>query len=254
MNPISPSQPAMPEVALVLVGGLGTRLRPVVTGIPKALAPVAGKPFLHYLLTELASQGIQRVILCVGYMAEAVRTYARGGHAWGLEVDYSEERVALGTAGALRQASDGMRRAFFALNGDTLFRVDLAALWAQHMRVGGLATIALLRVAEDAAAARGSVRLSPAGRILAFDEKPGLQPSQPTWINGGVYVIEPQALADVPPRQAVSIERDVFPRLAAQGALAGCEQQAYFADIGTPDSLAAFERDVLDGKMNSPIR
>ena len=252
---------SMPNTALVLVGGLGTRLRPVVADRPKALAPAAGKPFLHYILTYLGDQGIRRVILCVGYMAEAVRTYVRGGQAWGLEVDYSEERVALGTAGALRQASDGMSRPFFALNGDTLFRVDLAQVWARHVQVGGSATVALLRLAGPSAAdVRGCVRLSEDGHILAFDEKPGQVPvetqnlaslqSQTVLINGGVYVLEARALADVPPDRAVSIEREVFPRLAAQGALAGCEQQAYFADIGTPDSLAAFERDVLDGKLN----
>ncbi len=276
-------QHPMPDTALVLAGGLGTRLRAVVADRPKPLAPVAGKPFLHYVLDHLARQGLRRVTLCVGYRAEAVQDYVRDGQEWGLQAGYSQEQAALGTAGALRQASLSLGEAFFALNGDTLFRVDLAALWEQHIRVGGLATVALLRVAESGSASlRGCVRLSEDGHILAFDEKPAqaqvetqnvacvetqnlacvetqnlacvetqnLASLRTVLVNGGVYVLEPRALAEVQPGQAVSIEREVFPRLAAQGMLAGQVQEAYFADIGTPESLAAFERDVLDGGWN----
>ncbi len=242
----------MPETALVLAGGLGTRLRPVVADRPKVLALVAGKPFLHYVLTSLAGQGIRRTVLCVGYLAQSVQDFVGDGGAWGLQASYSLEQSVLGTAGALRQASVGLSEAFFALNGDTLFRADLAALWVQHRRVGGLASVALLRVAESkAAGVRGCVRLAEDGHIRSFDEKPAqvLASGTPVLINGGVYVLGPRALADVPPGQAVSIEREVFPRLAVEGWLAGCVQDAYFADIGTPDSLAAFERDVVDGKF-----
>lgn len=252
MRPGFPTTHPMPETALVLVGGLGTRLRAVVADRPKPLALAAGKPFLHYVLDYLSHQGIRRVTLCVGYLAQAVREYVRDGQAWGLQAAYSQEQAALGTGGALRQASAGLDEAFFALNGDTLFRVDLAALWEQHVRAGGLATVALLRVGNKAANSRGWVRYSEDGHILAFDEKPALVETQnfaSVLANGGVYVLEPQALADIQPGRAVSIEREVFPRLAAQKALAGYVQEAYFADIGTPHSLAAFERDVLDGKL-----
>ncbi len=254
-----PAQRPMPDVALVLAGGLGTRLRPVVADRPKSLAPAAGKPFLHYILDYLRQQGLRRLVLCAGYLAEQVRAYAGDGRAWRLDISHSLEQSALGTGGALRQASLDLRGPFFALNGDTLFRADLAALWDQHQRVGGLATIALLRIADsstDAKSVRGCVRLADDGHILAFDEKPGLESprrneSTPpgVLVNGGVYVLEPQALAEIAPGQAASIERDVFPRLAARGQLAGLEQAAYFADIGTPASLAAFERDVQNNKI-----
>jgi NDP-sugar pyrophosphorylase family protein len=292
-----PAQCDVPSVALVLAGGLGTRLRAVLADRPKSLAPAAGKPFLHYILDYLQQQGLRRVILCVGYLAGQVRDFARDGQDWGLEVTYSLEQTALGTGGALRQASAGLDEPFFALNGDTLFRVDLPALWEQHTRMGGLATVALLRVADGVAAgsARGCVRLAEDGHILAFDEKPVETPrrgvststprglstprgistprgvststprgvststlrgvststrrgvSAPFLVNGGVYVLEPSALAEIQPGQAASIERDVFPRLASHRQLAGKEQSAYFADIGTPESLAAFERDVMRG-------
>jgi NDP-sugar pyrophosphorylase family protein len=243
-------QHAFPTLALVLAGGLGTRLRAVLSDRPKSLALVAGKPFLHYVLDYLRRQGLRRVILCVGYLASQVRDFTRDGQDWDLEVTYSLEQTTLGTGGALRQASADLSEPFFALNGDTLFKVNLCALWEQHVRVGGLATVALLRVLEGSA--RGCVRLAEDGHILAFAEKPIQTQGRllPALVNGGVYVLESQALSDIQPGQAASIEREVFPRLVARGLLAGHEQQAYFADIGTPESLAAFERDVLEGLWN----
>jgi len=255
MSAGSPAPRDIPSVALVLAGGLGTRLRAVLADRPKSLAPAAGKPFLHYVLDYLHQQGLRRVILCVGYLAGQVRDFTGDGQHWGLEVTYSLEQAALGTGGALRQASAGLDEPFFALNGDTLFSVDLYALWEHHARLGSLATVALLRVADGSAAgsARGCVRLAEDGHILAFDEKPAKVETS-RWevfasflVNGGVYVLEPSALAEIQPGQAASIERDVFPRLASRRLLAGQVQSAYFADIGTPESLAAFERDVLDG-------
>jgi len=258
-----PKKPS-PSLALVLAGGLGTRLRPVLADRPKSLAPAAGRPFLHYILDYLKGQGVRRVILCVGYLASQVQDFARHGQDWGLEIGYSVELAALGTGGALRQASAGLNEPFFALNGDTLFRVDLPALWEQQARLGCLATAALLRVpagsAETDVSVRGCVRLAEDGHILSFDEKPAGTPhaqtprrgvsTSPVLVNGGVYILAPQALAEIPLGQAASIERDVFPHLAARRQLAGLEQSAYFADIGTPESLAAFERDVLDGTWN----
>jgi NDP-sugar pyrophosphorylase family protein len=245
-----PAQKVIPTLALVLAGGLGTRLRAVLADRPKSLALVAGKPFLHYVLDYLRRQDLRRVILCVGYLASQVRDFAQDGKDWDLEITYSLEQTTLGTGGALRQASADLDESFIALNGDTLFSVDLCALWEQHVRVGGLATVALLRVPDGSA--RGCVRLAEDGQILAFDEKPIHAQGKPlpALVNGGVYVLEPQALSVIQPGQAASIEREVFPRLAARGLLAGHVQQAYFADIGTPESLTAFERDVLEGLWN----
>jgi mannose-1-phosphate guanylyltransferase len=247
--------PPFPETAVVLAGGLGTRLRAAVAGRPKVLAPAAGQPFLHYVLEYLAGQGIRRVVLCVGYLADQVQEFTGNGSRWSLEIEYSQEEAPLGTAGALRRAALQLEQPYFALNGDTLFRVDLRALWQAHTRGGWLASVALLPAAGEPGESqqRGCVRLDSSGRIIAFDEKPGAgapeTARQEKLINGGIYLLAPQALDAVAPDRPVSIERDVFPRLAEQRVLGGLVQPAYFADIGTPQSLAAFERDIAAGVL-----
>lgn len=243
-----------PDVAIVLAGGLGTRLRAVVSDRPKVLAPVAGRPFLDHVLTYLASQGIRQVILSIGYLAEQVQEYARDGSAWGMKITYSIETIPLGTGGALHQASQDLDSPFFALNGDTLFLANLSRLWRKHLETGAAATLALLPV-EDIQA-RGRVTMATDGKIISFDEKPPMTPSpfqgegrgeSKALVNGGIYILEPRALSSLKPGQPVSIERDIFPILATNRLLAGDVQYAYFADIGTPQSLAAFERDLRAG-------
>ncbi len=237
--------PSFPTLALVLAGGFGTRLQPVTKGRPKSLVEAAGRPFLDYILTYLSDQGIQQVTLCVGHLAGQIKDFAGDGQRWELEVRYSQEEIPLGTGGALRQASLELEQPFFALNGDTVFMVNLRSLWEAHIASQALATLALLRV--DDGRARGCVKLDERGRIVAFDEKPAQADS--VLVSGGVYVLDPQALAEVEPGRAVSIEREVFPQLAAGRRLAGHVQAAYFADIGTPESLAKFESDVVAGRL-----
>jgi NDP-sugar pyrophosphorylase family protein len=246
---------------VILAGGFGTRLRAALTDRPKVLAPVAGRPFLDYLLDYLAGQAIHKVILSVGYLADQVRNYAAAGQRWGLELSYAREDAPLGTAGGIKLASQAFEEPFFALNGDTLFQVELAELWQCFLRLGTEAAIALRKVPAGSGeqAARGAVRLlsgeNCCRKIVEFTEKPvgGNQAERiaseaaEAWTNGGIYVLTPQALAEVPLGQAISIERQVFPALAARGQLAGCQQDGYFMDIGTPESLAAFEQDVIKG-------
>ncbi len=234
-----------PSIAIVLAGGLGTRLRAVVSDRPKVLALAAGRPFLDYVLSYLASQGMAQVILSVGYLGDQVKAFAGDGRSWELEIHYSEEQAPLGTGGALRLASQGLAGPFFALNGDTLFTANLEELWVAHRSRPASATLALLKVEQGWQ--RGCVRLARDGKIISFDEKP--EGAGPALANGGVYVLEPQALASIPLGQQGSIEREVFPPLAAQGRLYGQAQTAYFTDIGTPQSLAEFERDVIDKRL-----
>jgi NDP-sugar pyrophosphorylase family protein len=237
-----------PDTAVILAGGLGTRLRPAVSSQPKVLVPVAGRPFLAYVLDHLSRSGIRRAILCTGYLASQVEEFAGDGARWGLNIQYSQEEAPLGTAGAVRQACAGLDRPFFALNGDTLFLASLSGLWAAHREAGtALATIALLP-REDGQAS-GCVKLDETGRIIAFDEKPESGGHSPVLVNGGIYVLDSQALAGLPAGQPASLEKQVFPALAAESRLAGLVLPAYFADIGTPDSLAAFTRDVQSGKI-----
>ncbi|MFC1879255.1 nucleotidyltransferase family protein [Chloroflexota bacterium] len=247
-NQSQSKEAAMPKRAVVLAGGLGTRLQDAVADRPKVLAPAAGRPFLNYLMRYLASEGLNEVILSTGYLADQVSNYAGNGDRWGISVHYSREDKPLGTAGALRQAGQQFGlSSYFALNGDTLFLVNLKNLWQTHIRLGARATIALRTISAAEGARRGCVRLANDGRIVAFDEKPALKkalPASSILASGGIYVMERSALAVIEPGQTASIERQVFPLLAEQGRLAGYIQDGYFADIGTPESLASFEKDV----------
>ncbi len=202
-----------PSTAIVLAGGLGTRLRAAVSDQPKVLAPAAGRPFLDYVLAYLSAQGVSQVVLSLGYLAQQVKEFAGDGRRWGMEIRYSLEKTPLGTGGALRLAARGLASPFFALNGDTLFTADMEALWKTHAAVHATATIALLPVKEGKA--RGCVTLAENRQILSFDEKPTR--TGPTLVNGGVYVLDAAALDSIPDGRPASIEREVFPRLAAEG-------------------------------------
>jgi len=232
-----------PTQAVVLAGGLGMRLRAVVSDRPKVLACVGGEPFLGYVLAYLADQEVADVLLCTGYRAGQIQAFVEDGRRWGLTVRYSEERTPLGTGGALREARERVSGAFFALNGDTLLTADLDALWVAHVWAQATATLALVRVPDGRA--RGCVALAEDGTVTNFHEKP--PHSRGALVSGGVYVLEPRALDVIERGRAASIERDVFPVLAARGRLAGSVQHGYFADIGTPEALSAFECDMATG-------
>jgi NDP-sugar pyrophosphorylase family protein len=227
-------------LAIILAGGLGSRLRQVVHDRPKVLANVCGRPFLDYVLTWLAGQGVQKVILSVGYLAEQVIEFGGDGYRWELEIEYSREQTPLGTAGALRLASQALDQSFLAMNGDTLYLADLHRLVEEHQRMQRLGTIGLLHLPEGQA--RGCVETGEDGLIHQFREKP--PQNAPALVNGGIYLLEPQALAGIEPGQPASLEMEIFPALAAKGQLAGLVQEAYFVDIGIPESLQAFEQDV----------
>ncbi len=231
--------------AIVLAGGLGKRLRTVISDRPKALAPAAGKPFLHYIFTFLASQGIQETILSVGYLADQVKAFAGTGSSWGMKIRCVQEEIPLGTGGAARLASSGLPEPFLVMNGDTLFLVELAALEKAHKHSGALATLCL-RLMTDIEA-RGRVEIDPAGMIRNFHEKPQNQGT--ALANGGIYLFEPGALDSISENKPTSLEKDFFPHLALAGKLSGFIQDAYFCDIGTPENLALFENDLLSGRL-----
>ena len=229
--------------AIVLAGGLGTRLRPVLNNRPKVLAPAGGKPFLYYILKYLASQGIQEVIVSLGYQADQVRDYAGNGSTWGIEVKYVQEISPLGTGGAARLASARLYEPFLVINGDTLFMVGLAALNQAHRQAGTPATLCL-KLMEDIET-RGQVEIDAAGLIRRFHEKP--ETHNASLANGGIYLFEPGVLDPLPENQPASLEKDLFPKLALEGKLSGYVQDAYFCDIGTPKTLAVFDDDLRKG-------
>jgi NDP-sugar pyrophosphorylase family protein len=223
--------------AIVLAGGLGARLRPAVADRPKVLAAVGGRPFLAYLLEQLAAAGLRRAVLCVGYRAEQIQQTFGDAYA-GLRLAYSVESALQGTGGAIRDAlplagSDPL----LALNGDSYCRTDFPALWAWHRDRGAQATL-LLRWTADPGR-YGRVDLDQQGNVCAFAEKCG--PVAPGWINAGVYVLAQAVLAAIPAGRPVSIEREVFPRWIGRG-LSGCPGRGEFIDIGTPESYAEAER------------
>ncbi len=232
---------------VILCGGFGTRLRSGVADCPKALAPVAGAPFLGHLLRHLRREGYTDVILSTGWLGEQVEAFVGDGAAWGVRVRCVREPEPLGTGGALRHAAGraGIERTFLAMNGDTFFSGALEWLVACHHLRKARATLAL--VERPRAERCGEVRMGEQGAVTAFVEKP--EGVGAAWIDAGVYVLEPDLVASIPPGRKVSLERDVFPAWIGKG-LYGCRfPDAVFLDPGAPedearaeDALRAFER------------
>lgn len=229
--------------AVVLAGGLGTRLRSAFRGGPKCLAPIGPHPFLDYVLGWLRKQGVMEVILCVGYRRSQIQRRYRAGRRWGIKVRYSVETEPLGTAGALRHAVNVIgSEAFFVLNGDTFLDLCLAEMSRFHQKRSALATLALVHVARTDR--YGSVRTGPAGQIAGFEEKRTTErPRRRSgWINGGVYLLSKELLRGISFGKRVSLECEVFPGLIGNG-LFGFKTRGYFIDIGTPED---YERAQLE--------
>ena len=238
--------------AVVLVGGEGTRLRPLTSRVPKPVAPVVERPFVGYILDNLARHGVTHAVFSAGYLADAIEEVVGDGRGYGLSVSYVVEESPLGTAGAIKNVEaklgDGRLLAF---NGDVLTDVDLTELVAFHQRKGGLATVFLTPV--DDPRRYGLVRLDDDGRILEFVEKPGPEHTGPGLINAGVYVLEHEVLDLIPSGERFSIERNVFPRLASAGRLNGYVGRCYWRDIGTPESYLEAHFDLLEHALVTSV-
>ena len=216
--------------AVLLVGGLGTRLRSVVPSVPKVLASVGKTSFLELLLEQLRSRGIRGLVLCSGYLAEQIETQFEDGRACGVSIEYSREEQPLGTAGAIKNAERYLRDApaFIVMNGDSFLEVDFGDLLGFHQSHSATVTLAVTRV-EDTSR-YGTVQLDSSGRVKAFAEK--TNQAVPGLVNGGVYVFS-QAVFQYIPTGPASLEKDVFPTLLDRGVYAR-EQLGIFIDIGTP--------------------
>jgi histidinol-phosphate phosphatase family protein len=228
--------PSPVDEAIVLCGGLGTRLRGTLGERPKAMAIVEGRPFLEWLLLVLAGQGVRHAILAVGHGADVIRRHFRNGQVFGIELSFSFEVEALGTGGAARLAAQATRGSEVpVLNGDSYCRFDLAKMSRLHRATAAKATLWLQRV--DRADRFGSVVTDRDGAVTAFLEKV----AGAGMISAGVYLMDRDLLAQIPEGRSVSIEREIFPGLVGGGlyALAG---DGPFVDIGTPESLAEAER------------
>jgi NDP-sugar pyrophosphorylase family protein len=220
--------------AVLLVGGIGTRLQAVLPATPKPLAPVGEAPFLQLLVRQLRSQGIHRLVMCTGHLADQVEKEFGDGHQWDVEITYSRESHPLGTAGAVKLAERDIPEVsdFLVMNGDSFLELDFRELIRFHRRHDGLISMAVRRVPD--AARYGTVQLDALNRVVGFREKIGAP--VPGIVNGGVYVFKRAILQHIPDGPG-SLEKDVFPPLLEHGVYA-LEQQGMFIDIGTPEDYA----------------
>lgn len=232
--------------ALILVGGEGTRLRPLTETVPKAVMPLAGRPFLSYMIDWLGHHGVDEVVLACGFKADQVRDVLGEGGTPRLR--YVEEPEPLGTAGAIKFAAEELSGRFLALNGDVLTDLDLTALMSFHERRGSRATLGLYPVQD--ATGYGLVRRGDDGAVLEFLEKPE-QPGAGE-INAGTYVLEHAVLDLVPDGEMVSIERDVFPPMIGEG-LYAIPLDGYWMDIGTPDRYLEATWDILERRVQTAL-
>jgi len=236
--------------ALVLAGGEGTRLRPLTYTTPKPVMPLAGRPFLSYMLDWAHSHGTDEVILSCGFMSDAVK-HVLGDIYDGMRLRYVVEEEPLGTAGPVRLAHDEglLEERLFVLNGDVLTDIDLTAELQQHEQTGARATLALYPV-EDTSS-YGVVPTAEDGQVEAFIEKgDGEVPTNR--INAGAYVIGRDVVERIPAGRAVSFEREVFPSLVGEG-LYGYDAAGYWIDIGTPERYLEATWDLLAGRVRSTL-
>jgi mannose-1-phosphate guanylyltransferase len=237
--------------ALILVGGEGTRLRPLTSRVPKPVVALAGRPFMSYMLEWLHGHGVRRAILSCGFLPDGVRAVLGDGSRWGVELTYVEEPRPLGTGGALKYAEDLLEERFFMLNGDVLSDIDLTAQLRQHEQTGARATLALYPV--DDPSAYGLVRRRADHSVREFVEKPNLDEIDTHLINAGAYILERSVLGEMAAKGTrSSIERDLFPRLVDHG-LYGYEASGYWMDIGTPQRYLQATWDILECEVSTGV-
>ena len=236
--------------AVILVGGQGTRLRPITYDIPKALVPLRNRPFMGYMLDFLRSGGIEGAVLSLGYLPDPIQDYLVQCDLDGFSVDYAVEDRALGTAGGIKNAEKYLDGGpVVVVNGDVLCGADLRAAVEQHQASDALATITLTSVEDPTA--YGLVEVDHDMLVHRFIEKPAYDEVSTNLINAGVYVLEPEVLDMIPPGREVSIEREIFPEIQARGQLRAYVSSSYWKDIGTPRSYLAASHDVLSGAVGA---
>jgi len=240
--------------AVVLVGGFGTRLRPLTNDIPKPMLPVLHRPMIVWLVEQLAEAGVSDVVLALGFKPEPFQQAFPDGSYGGVRVHYAVEPEPLDTAGAIAFAARaiGVDDTFVVANGDIITDLPIAELVAAHREFGAEATIHLTSVADPSAF--GVVEIEPGGLVRRFVEKPSPGDTQSSLISAGTYVLEPSVLDDIEPHTRVSVERTVFPRLVGRGSLFGYPTDHYWLDAGRPDEFLRANLDVLRGVRGSPAK
>jgi mannose-1-phosphate guanylyltransferase len=234
--------------AVVLVGGEGTRLRPLTLETPKPMVPIMNVPFLERTLLRLKAAGIDEVILPAGYLPAAISSHFGDGSRLGLTIDYVIEETPLGTAGAIKNVAHFIKGPFFVLNGDVLTSLDLRKMLALHREKQGMGVLHLIRVEDPSAF--GCVVHDAAGKVSAFVEKPKREEAPTNEVNAGTYLLDPSILDLIPEGRMVSIERETFPIVVAGSRpLYAYTTNDYWVDIGNPEAYLRAHRDVFDGTM-----
>ncbi len=238
--------------SIILVGGEGTRLRPLTYETPKQMLPLVGVPMIESLFETLLSHGVTDAVLALGYLPDRfIEAYPTNVIA-GVRVTYAVEPEPLDTAGAIRFAAEfaGIDETFLVVNGDVLTDLNITKLLEFHRSSGAEATIALHPVEDPSRF--GVVPTTPEGRVLAFVEKPPHGQAPTNLINAGTYIFEPSVLERIAPTGRVSVEREIFPALAAAGTLYAMPDDAYWLDTGTPQAYLRANRDILTGQDKRP--
>jgi mannose-1-phosphate guanylyltransferase len=234
--------------AIILVGGEGTRLRPLTLSTPKQMLPIMGVPMLEAVLVQLAQHGVDEAVLSLGYLPDRFMEAYPDGTCAGVALRYAIEAEPLDTGGAIRFAAEelGTRETFVVVNGDVLTDLDVSALVAFHRARGAEGTIALHPVEDPSR--YGVVPTDEDGRVIAFVEKPSPEDAPTKLINAGTYVFEPSVLDRIGFGERVSIERVTFPSMVESGTLYALRDDAYWLDTGTPEAYLAAHQDILSGR------
>lgn len=236
--------------AIILVGGEGTRLRPLTYSVVKSMVPVLNKPFLEHVLCNLAMHDINEVVLAMGYKPDSIYEYFKSGPLPAVKLTYSLEVKPLGTAGAVKLAGEHVNKTFFVLNGDVFTDIDYTGMLHFHRENQAVATIALTRV--DDPTKFGVVETDAEGRVQRFIEKPPPDKVTSHWINAGVYILEPSVLDYIPAGEFYMFERGVFPALLEKGErVFAYQSQSYWIDMGTPAKYHQLNMDILGGNCIS---
>lgn len=232
--------------AVLLAGGLGTRLRSVVNDRPKPMADVCGKPFMEYLIRELKKHGVDHIIMAVGYKGSMVEEYFKDGTSLGIKIDYSYEETQLGTAGAIKNAEKFLTDSeFLVLNADTFYQAAYSDAFSLYKEMDLDMALVLRRVPD--VSRYGSVKLKE-NRVIGFNEK--VEEQVPGVINGGIYIMKKTVLDLIPLNQKCSLENEIIPKmLADQKKLGAIVNDGYFIDIGIPDDYYCFIEDIKEKRI-----
>lgn len=235
------------RTALILCGGLETRVRPTSFSTPKPLLPIGYQALLEYQIDYVKKYEFDRIVLAIGYLQEQIVRYL-DEHRLGVQLRYSFEKEPLDTGGAIKNAGASINSDFLTLNGDVIFAgLDLDKLIYDHKKSNALATIVLTK--SKTPTRFGAVELDEKNRVVSFIEKPRRQPAGESWINAGIYVLGPSILSKIPKGRRTSLEVDIFPKLMRSATICGFKHDGYWADVGTPEDYLRVQKDILTGVL-----